>query len=709
MNISGLNLYSLATRSIRQNTREEFKDLQNKLVFVYPMLFDKSTMGTSNSLRDFLSTSMLKELFISNAFNMVKVASQVYPLTDERGRQVNVSANSTFGSDGVNTAYSGTEVQRNDNVDTRREAQEKIKEKTAIIKKYLDTDPRLKSLRPYVEIITMDNFVDVPVIIGTKAFDIDPRIVTMMMIVAIGKGLPLTSKTNIDKIFKEIDSLYEDDQWKLNNLLNNLTKSRDEKAQNRIAEFFKGQKNKAFKYAKKKIRQNRWASMQQNRINQWKQKIPSNLRGDVEETEPVYDPEEIFGIREVEESSRHQTELFFKFCFDETLRARQFGIDTSSGQMQTVLAKTSGTFDSMFNRTMQNYSRELTTSCRSLLHSCFNILYSKSNRQDTLAFRNDIEKKLLHDLNEEVDTSVKVALAAVLGSKKPEDAREVVARLKHMCKNITNDQNIKNELSSMMNNRQISSVAFGPQQLGDSLIAIERIADESSQQIRSIEQTLKTIFDSSDTNEIVGSINRITGEAASSTMKYFAPFLSDYSDLVCHDKNCPGSGMDSRKDFIEVQNTISNAIQGFLSYVFLIEFQSSLCSYIEYVEIEIETATADVRDDLNYTLVLPMESLMAIANVIVARNWKGLVSGGNSDKVFAKSTMSNTYMMSVVKYIGNKLQVPNLMVVDQQRGEVYYKLMHQSKPQKTKLNTIDTFVKLSQQKELTQTNTQNYF
>lgn len=709
MNISGLNLYSLATRSIRQNTKEEFKDLHNKLVFVYPMLFDKTVSHTSTSLRDFLSTSILKELFINNAFNMVKVASQVYPLTDERGKQVNVSASSTFGSDSINTSFLGTDIQRADNEGMRQQAQDKIKEKTAVIKKYLEADPRLKSLRPYVEMITMDNFVDVPVIIGTKTFDIDPRVITMMMIVAIGKNLPFTSKTNIDAIFREIDKLYVTDQWKLNNLLQNLTSNKDEKIQGRISEFFKGQRDKALGYAKSRIRQNPWLSKQQNRIDQWKQKIPSNLRGDVTDGEPIYDPEDIFTIRNVEESARDQTELFFRFCFDSDMRARQFGADVRPGQMSTVATKTSGTFDNMFNRALQDFARDLTASCRSLLHTSFNILYSKDLRQDTLAIRKDLESTLLHSLKEEVDDSIKIALESVISRTDPDKTREVIDRLKFMCKNITSFQNHKEELSNRMRHSQISTASFDAPSLSNALVAMEQIADESDQQIRSIQQTLSQIFDNHDTSDIIGSIEQITGSAANKVLTVFEAARVDFSDISAHEANCPGSGVESFKDYNELKRTVSASIQGFLTYVFLIHFQSALCSYIEYVEIEVETATADVRDELNFTLVLPIESIMAVANVIVANNWKQLLEVPGNNRVFAKSTITNTYIMSAVKYISQKLQVPNLMVVDKERGEVYYKLMHQSKPQKTKLNTIDTFVKLTQSKELTQSNTQNYF
>jgi len=122
----------------------------------------------------------------------------------------------------------------------------------------------------------------------------------------------------------------------------------------------------------------------------------------------------------------------------------------------------------------------------------------------------------------------------------------------------------------------------------------------------------------------------------------------------------------------------------------------------------------------NYTLVLPVEIIMALHAAIMGKSWKHMLSGGqvgqNLNKMSTPMTkeqvstsgmvnVSDTYVKNIVKFISSRLQVPNLIVVDSKKNEIYYKLMNQSDVNKTKLQTIITFIQSKLDRPLT---TQSY-
>jgi len=127
--------------------------------------------------------------------------------------------------------------------------------------------------------------------------------------------------------------------------------------------------------------------------------------------------------------------------------------------------------------------------------------------------------------------------------------------------------------------------------------------------------------------------------------------------------------------------------------------QIALCNYVSIVDVEIEAAKNDVTDHPNYTLVVPVQTIESIANALVAKTWKQLVQTEGSSRAFVGAVGDN-YIKGIVKYMKQRLGVPNLIVVDEQKGEVFYQLMHQSAPQKTKLKTLETFIKLTTKEEL---------
>jgi hypothetical protein len=121
-----------------------------------------------------------------------------------------------------------------------------------------------------------------------------------------------------------------------------------------------------------------------------------------------------------------------------------------------------------------------------------------------------------------------------------------------------------------------------------------------------------------------------------------------------------------------------------------------LCQYVKETKVEIETTKHDVMDSNNYTIVTSVENIFAVANAFAAKSYKDLVNKSNREEEgnFNSKLMrdiNNNYVKGVITYMHKQLDVPNLIVIDEKKQEVYYKLMYQSNVYKIKLNTMKTY------------------
>jgi len=246
VNITGYGQYSKQVAGIRDPNK--IMNQQHKLIFIYPMLFaDRIKVPNLETLlRDFISVTFLSDLFVQNTLNVIGIANQIRPLWDENKQLIDPTTAiiRSLGNSEVQGAYTSTPVMPNYPVSPEHTTilQQKINQKTAYIQQLLKTDPKFSKLRPFIEIITLGNMIEVPVIVGTTSYPTDTLSLMYVLIAAIGLNRKLNNKQDVDAIFRELETMNESKYW---NLLNNLIQSPTERAD--IADWFR---DKAFKVTK---------------------------------------------------------------------------------------------------------------------------------------------------------------------------------------------------------------------------------------------------------------------------------------------------------------------------------------------------------------------------------------------------------------------------------------------------------------------------
>ena len=695
-------LFSKATRGLRQS--DVIKNQHFKLVFVYPMLVDQTLSKHSDLFRNFLTTSMLKELFVSNALNLVNIASQIHPLTDEKGSANDIQSTMRSASDIALSKLSAQANSQHPLESSKQEYQNKILEKTAIIRKLLATDPKLKALNPFVEMITMDNLVDVPVIVGTKKFDVDSAVTQFIFLVSIADKLPLDNPNNIVKIFKRIDETNPEQAWEL---LNNLV-PKQPKLKERVIQWF----NKLPGSTSIKRHYQRTASKVRSSFGSNRRSLPTGRSvgqfAKLLSSKPKeFDETESLAIIQAAQTNLAQTKLFFKFCYDINLLKSQFGADISQGQIKlsTTESRVSGTIQNAFSVMYRDFTTSLSRIGGPAITSMINVLYPAESGVDELEIINKfVFTRMLEKIRSFIFDDLMISVNAAIESGGLEESDAKIKELKSLCVGEFRDSdNILKKNHELTVTNEVRSPMAKYDDIGNFFQALLKVSSSSSGQSRTVEQALGTIL-GGETTVIIDRIYSVVESELSSALdslaRYYYPNFANVAFFRAASAAGEGDKFPATQDSItKIRTQLLDAVVPYIYFLFMYHLQIALCNYISIVDIEIETAKNDVLDHPNYTLVVPVQTIEAVANALVAKNWKQLLQSETSGRPFVGAVGDN-YVKGIVKYMKQRLGVPNLIVVDEAKGDVFYQLMYHSAPQKTKLKTLETFIKLTTKEEL---------
>jgi hypothetical protein len=701
MQISGRE-YSKATVGLRQP--KKITDQQFKLVFIYPLLIDTNLSKYRDLIRLFISASMLKELHISNSLNIIKMASSISPLIDEMGNIVDVGGN-VSDEDAV-SGYVKKETQQSVKYDIER----RVEEKTEYIKKLINTDPQLKQYNPIIQFLTLNNFLDVPVIIGTKQFEIQSYVFLFLFTIAIAsKGnMSMTSYSDIERMFKIIKNMRTND---VNILLNNLIDVPNKDVFTRIGDWFSkhpavGRQLKVrwFPKTQKKIGQT--LTTTGRRLKPLRQDdLSRQSLSDREINYPRVSSDLAGGILDLAQNDVQMASIFFKLAMDPDLMASQFGYDKSKGQLKETFNRINPKIKEVFNNaelyfTSNLWSNHIAPTLSSFLYTIIPTTSGINVSDLIIAIQNGDATKnikpLMSPLIDFLKGDFRTTLDSLLEKKGPEKADEILGNMKSICQNYFEpSQRILQGFESMIDDR-----LTGPDFTDNDFISYEKQFEQNITTISSftstIDRALRDVFPNSVVNSLMTTkTSQIINDSLNSIIAYLATF-QDYpsSTSFVVTLNIPQD-----KQSNEISNYISESKKQLLFYIrfmFLETIIYLLCQYVKETKVEIETTKHDVMDSNNYTIVTSVENIFAVANAFAAKSYKDLVNKSNREEEgnFNSKLMrdiNNNYVKGVITYMHKQLDVPNLIVIDEKKQEVYYKLMYQSNVYKIKLNTMKTY------------------
>lgn len=638
-----------------------------------------------NSFRDFISVNMLKEIFLSNTLNIITTASYIHPLIDEKGERVEPQNNIQqirFSDSGFSLSGPQQDISREQ---SKYEITQRVQEKTAIIKQLLRVDPKLSAFRPYVNMITMTNNIDVPVILGTKAFTVDTQVLTFMFIVAVANrpGLKFSKKNDIDKMFKIIKSTDGKDAYKL---LNNLITTRELSIGERLVDFFKG-----LLIGKKR------------RVLQAKSQrpLPSREEQNLSKTEKLIEPietfsredmlsyDESFEILKGTQSKISDAQTFFNFVYDPSMLKRKFGIDLTQGQVSGAITKVNADLQNVMNSFESNFIKTISIYGDSVITSLIYLLFPAGSDVDTLKLREKhLNSSLLSEISDFINNNISKTIENSLSKKSAELADQKLSELSSLCGDDFSDSDgMLQEISKNLKHMYLTSPSFDERALDNFLRELDKASRNASTQTTRVTKSLNILLGSGTADTIIDKVHSIINEFLNQIVNELRSYDVDFSST-------PAARFLETNNINQLIDQAIFSIGKYLVFLFQYNFQIAICRYIKVVETEIKTAKNSVVDYPNYTLVVPVETIMTVATAFAAKRYEDLTERregiGQISNIIKQ--INDRYVLGVIRYFVNTLEVPNLMVVDKKNNQLYYKLMHQSDVQKINLRTVDTYI-----------------
>ena len=701
MNITNHSFYNKTGAGGGLRRPSSILDQNYKLVFVYPMLLSNDLKKYELTLRQFHTITMLKEIFISNSLNLVSLTSHIQSPFNSNN---NINVGELVGNALMGMRSGNSQIQL-PNIDygLKRELEQKIEQKINRIQQYLQSDPIIKNLEPQIDFMTLENLVDVPIIVGSKPFSIDVFSMLLLLTGSTALSLPLNKIGNLERVNRELSGIRPD---QISLLLNKLI----QKDPRSFLEKFLYDKPR-LRYISGKISEkinNTKSNIKSKYINRLQRFVPLQNRKQstsptnqqnqtTTDTQVYVSPPDAFQILKFNKSDMNQAVVFFKFMLDSDAFKRQYGIDTHADQMSGIIDTINPDIQRISSLMFQQLQNLMATASSPILRSIHLLLapYPEAENSSFVRIKsNYIDSQLSAKFLDIIQDKLIGPLQIQLKSAKINESDQQIKEMKKLCQNVSNiEEKISQQFSRLMDTSDSRFAGIGDykyeiKHVTNFLSEFQNIASAASSHTKNFQFAYSRIVRNPATFNIISDIvydiiddffNHYVTSYDQNRVSFIA-YMGFYDQATVIRKLIP-----------EMKNTLYELFYFFIFY----QLQVALCQLVDVIELKIESGTHDVLEWPNFTLVLPIQIINYLHTVIMAKNWQNLVDSPmfNSSQ---NPAVNDNYIKGIVNFISKRLQIPNIIIVDDKKQDVYYKFMHMSSVIKAKISSIETFVRQHQ-------------
>ena len=710
-------------------------DTMKRLIFIYPFGIDQSlanipfqtavkgdmdTMG--DALRAFFSVSVLKEIFTSNALNMVTLASTYQRIERQttkssvlinslmRGgstRDPNNPLNSSMIDDPAKSTYDMPQLDS-------AVLQQKVNEKFKRIKDSLRTDPRLKKMLPFMEVITLGNLLDVPVITGTAQFQLDTGALFTLLAAAVSQRRRISTWSEVRALTSALKRMPDQSVYDIFTVLSNVEKNPS------IPNTVLGNSLIAppSSLGQKLQQLNNMFATEQNP----EKKLRIKAEIDAAQQEYAYN-----NIANLKDNKLKELERNFLFMTDPQQLMLRYGLSDATAQASYAATKVNSQTELLFDRTKQQMidffggADALFSSIYMLLSPMvqtdsgsfteINGLSSYSPSRQTykthswnhtyLSMKADLVNSFADGFDGFMDK-----FKRYFDTKIREDIESTSIKISDMNRSCDGAREDFIALMNFFNDTLSSSQiypTFGYNDVSKFSDALDKIVTKFSAVKKSTYDALSKFFGGDNMRNIDNAMNNLFSNTFDSFFTEFnatrdpeSPLQARIFALENPDRNIKSKDdremvLARRKNMhTQVLSQVAEVAKLVAQTVFLLVFRVNLCEYVQVADIEFSAAKADVLDLPNYCLVLPLEIVQALMVLYTKRNLTQAVLSSGSG--FNPLNASN--IKGLVKTLRIQLGIPNLMVLDKKRNELYYSFKYLGNTtEKLKMQAVESFVK----------------
>ena len=699
MNISGAPMYSKEVDAMRNPMAHS--DINNKLVFLYPMGIEKTIATTPHTsivkgeantleklLRSFFSISVLKEIFASNALNLIKTASTYQPNINQEpvskqliGSMLRGDVSSRY--DG--TVYSSTQTTYNP-IDSAT-LQNKVNTKIKDIKNLIKSNQRLRKLNPFMEVITLQNMMDVPVIVGTWPYQMDMTALFTLLSAAIVARKRLDKWENIKYLLNSIRRSPDDSIYKMLQVVINVEKNNSVPGSVLNTSLIGGEPDD-------------FTKLKQQIFNAEDEKTKNNLINRYDELTSDYAKTYIYNLKQ---DKLKELEISFMYLLDPDRLAARNGLSREVGQASQAVKRLSPQTELLFNRTRQQIT-DFLSGADSLFSSIY-MLFSPvapingvwtENSMNYLSMRNRFIDSV--SSNFDVFFSTLKSNFETLLSDSVDSASASIKKIKQSC-DVAKEEFISsiNLFHKTMNDNKIPP-SFNINMVQNFAVGVDKLSGKYRTIHKNVLYSLRQFFGDDVINIVESSFKELIDNAIDSYVQPFdlTPTPDTYLQARIYALNSENPGLVTERIHRQLLLQLTLATKLIMETIFLSIFKINLCDFVEVADVEFEVTKADVLDPINYCLVIPLELAQALFIIYTKRNWKNAVISSGA----GFNPLNSGNSKQVVKLLAQQLGIPNLIVMDNKKGEVLFSFKYlQNNVEKLKLTAVDTFVKYHLQSE----------
>jgi hypothetical protein len=662
-NVPGLNLLGHMSK---------IGNRHSNLIFVYPLLFDKYLFKRWDGiLRDFLTAQFISQIKISNVLNITQSAVQGYGQTSgmpylnpaEILNQALSNNNSEVYSAALQTQLNAIQAQQfnsqNQNRVSNTEYAYKLQELRQFIKQQVLTDPMYDGLRPAFSIISMENsLLDIPLIVGTKSYKIDSSALYWILFISLLNNRDL-SLNSFDKIEELINNLPKGAFIELISSAN-------------LVPPVSGTTNVDTVY------------------NQLRQETNVSLKRALETFKKVATT-----LNEFESDIGFST-----------------SISAEAVQYSNVLSTSIAERAEMKNKITGLLNQTIVSSVFPVLQTINNLIVNPALETNYMQRYRLLLSELLSTINPLVDNITGLYSNRFAGDIKNQS--DFLKSLESNCKSLQqlNSFNLLSKLNEIQLKftsirRDVRTNAGTNSNVHDFAEDLIRVASSLTAQT----QTLLTM------------ISNFTGDAQIRTIYsnftdrvrilLFEYYTNSSNDLGAPIVDVTTDNMSSffasifrganKRDLIRFVQNSTQALSEVISFLVFYSTISYFCEFISIIKSKIEIQSKDVIEFPNYTLIIPIEFVTTLYYALAARNVSSLLKNMNTATSTADfnnaSLPTNTFKLSeteifrIVSAIVERIGVKNIIIVDSNKKEIYYKWAYSKRPLKLNESTLSNYIK----------------
>jgi len=656
-----------------------------RLVFLYPFAIDNTVSKLSDLVRDFFTVSFINEIKIDNVLNVISTANQNVGSIGSGSNQINPAE----------LIYQVTHQQRpRDTPVTKPESdpyfyKEKLDRINDFLQQQLKHDPRFKQFRPIFSTITINELLDIPLIVGTKQYVVSNTYLYMLMMVSILYNITWRNEADISRA---------------NAILKNL-------GPGSIAKLMISPDNRHDFEIEAQLKR----SSDRKLLNHkdYSTKISSRIDAFIK-------------------NQSQMNEIFFNLIFNRSKwEANSPGTNSMANMtFNSIHIDTTRTQKRHYEKSINSLSNYISEYIVPALHSLDIFAGPSDPRINVPEKINSFVTELLDDLSDkflQLSNNINNGLIHI-NSESLQASLNItsnnIQQMKSLCEDNVNLGIQANKILQDFSNKSRIRIDFDMTQLMSFVKTITTVGNQCNSMSATVDSWLKFLSQMAAAEGGGNQLNQVILQIQSKVDSHLQQLL--------HSEYPPGTGYgpwirpqvhyDTFKDefanFVSVSGLDEDApmteIRQHANYfrqyvadietalreiiIFLIKwvFFSYSCEYLKDVEVDVEIQKRDALEFPNFCLVLPYNLFKDLYITQVNRNFRDYLTSSEIEPDTYNSRDLNLNFNDIkgmIEIVTKRIQIPNLIVIDERSKKCHYKFMYMTKPTSVNFATMEAFIR----------------